>query len=66
MYTATIFLFLAMPLVLGSLLSFVIFMVYPIIIVLRIKNEEMVLSRELVGYKEYLTKVKYRLIPYIW
>ena len=57
---------LAMPLVLGSLLSFVIFMVYPIIIVLRIKNEEMVLSRELVGYKEYLTKVKYRLIPYIW
>ena len=66
MYTATIFLFLAMPLVLGSLLAFVIFMVYPIIIVLRIKNEEMVLSRELVGYKEYLTKVKYRLIPYIW
>lgn len=66
MYTATIFLFLAMPLVLGSLLSFVIFMVYPFIIVLRIKNEEMVLSRELVGYKEYLTKVKYRLIPYIW
>ena len=66
MYTATIFLFLAMPLVLGSLLSFVIFMLYPIIIVLRIKNEEMVLSRELVGYKEYLTKVKYRLIPYIW
>ena len=66
MYTATIFLFLAMPLVLGSLLAIVIFMVYPIIIVLRIKNEEMVLSRELVGYKEYLTKVKYRLIPYIW
>jgi protein-S-isoprenylcysteine O-methyltransferase Ste14 len=66
MYTATVFLFLAMPLVLGSLLSFVIFMLYPIIIVLRIKNEEMVLSRELVGYKEYLTKVKYRLIPYIW
>ena len=66
MYTATIFLFLAMPLVLVSLLSFVIFMVYPFIIVLRIKNEEMVLSRELVGYKEYLTKVKYRLIPYIW
>ena len=66
MYTATVFLFLAMPLVLGSLLSFVIFMLYPIIIVLRIKNEELVLSRELVGYKEYLTKVKYRLIPYIW
>ena len=66
MYTATIFLFLAMPLVLGSLLAFVIFMLYPIIIVLRIKNEELVLSRELVGYKEYLTKVKYRLIPYIW
>jgi protein-S-isoprenylcysteine O-methyltransferase Ste14 len=66
MYTATVFLFLAMPLVLGSLLAFVIFMLYPIIIVLRIKNEELVLSRELVGYKEYLTKVKYRLIPYIW
>ena len=55
-----------MPLVLGSLLAFVIFMLYSIIIVLRIKNEELVLSRELVGYKEYLTKVKYRLIPYIW
>jgi protein-S-isoprenylcysteine O-methyltransferase Ste14 len=66
MYTTTIFLFLAMPLVLGSLFAFLIFLLYPIIIVIRIKNEEKVLSEELVGYKEYKEKVKYRLIPFIW
>ena len=66
MYMVTIILFLAMPLVLGSLISFVIFLVYPFIIVKRIKNEEMVLEQELKGYKEYKKKVKYCLIPYIW
>ncbi len=66
MYTSTIFLFLTMPLVLGSVFSFAIFLFYPIIIAKRIKNEEEVLERELVGYKEYKNKVKYRLIPFIW
>lgn len=66
MYTATLFLFLSMPLVLGSLLSFVIFLFYPILIVVRIKNEEKFLSEGLKGYTEYKKKVKYRLIPFIW
>ena len=66
MYTATIFLFLSIPLILGSIISFVIFLVYPFIIIKRLKNEEEVLEKELKGYKEYKKKVKYRLIPYIW
>lgn len=66
MYTSTIFLFLAMPLVLGSVFSFAIFLFYPFIIAKRIKNEEEVLERELNGYREYKNKVKYRLIPFIW
>lgn len=66
MYFATLFLFLTMPLVLGSLLSFVIFLLYPFIIVRRIKNEEKVLENNLIGYKEYKKKVKYKLIPFIW
>ena len=66
MYAATILLFLAMPLVLGSLYSFVIFLVYPIIIAKRIRNEEEVLEKELKGYKEYKQKVKYKMIPLIW
>lgn len=66
MYFATVLLFLAMPLVLGSLISFVIFLVYPFIIAKRIKGEEQFLERELPGYKEYKTKVKYRLIPFVW
>ena len=66
MYTATIFLFLSIPLILGSLISFIIFLVYPFIIVKRLKNEEEVLEKELKGYKEYKKKVKYRLIPFIW
>ena len=66
MYTATLFLFLSMPLILNSLISFVIFLVYPFIIVKRIKNEELVLEKELKGYKEYKNKVKYKLIPFIW
>ena len=66
MYTATVLLFLAMPLVLGSWPSFIIMLVYIPIIVKRIKNEEQVLEEELKGYKEYKKKVKYRLIPYVW
>ena len=66
MYTATIFLFLSMPLILGSVISFVIFLIYPLIIIKRIKNEERVLERELDGYMEYKKKVKYKLWPFIW
>ncbi len=66
MYSATVLLFLAMPLILGSLISFVIFLVYPFIIVKRIKSEEMLLENELEGYREYKKKVKYRLIPFVW
>lgn len=66
MYTVTLLLFLSMPLILGSLFSLIIFLMYPFIIVKRIKNEEMVLEKELKGYKEYKNKVKYRLIPFIW
>ncbi len=66
MYTATLLLFLSMPLVLGSLFSFVIFLSYPVIIIIRLKNEEIFLEKELEGYTEYKQKVKYRLIPFIW
>ena len=66
MYTSTIFLFLSMPLVLDSILSFIVMLIYPIIIIFRIKNEEKVLENELNGYKEYKEKVRYKLIPYIW
>jgi protein-S-isoprenylcysteine O-methyltransferase Ste14 len=66
MYFATVILFLSIPLVLGSLVSFFVFLAYPVIIALRIKNEEKVLLEELEGYDEYMKKVKYRLIPYIW
>ena len=66
MYMATVFLFLAMPLVLGSLVSFAIMLLYLPIIVKRIRNEEEVLSVGLPGYREYMEKVKYRLIPFVW
>lgn len=66
MYSATLLLFLSMPLVLGSIYAFIIFLVYPFIIVKRIKNEEEFLEKELEGYKEYKEKVKYRLIPFVW
>lgn len=66
MYTATLILFLSMPLVLGSLVSFFIFLMYPIIIIIRIINEEKFLEKELDGYIEYKKKVKYRLIPFIF
>lgn len=66
MYTSTIFLFLPMPLVLDSIFSFIVMLIYPIIIIFRIKNEEEVLEKDLDGYKEYKEKVKYKLIPFIW
>ncbi len=66
MYSATLFLFLAMPLILGSVYAFLIFLLYPFIIVKRILSEEAFLERELIGYREYKQKVKYRLIPFIW
>lgn len=66
MYTVTLLLFLAMPLVLGSVYAFLIFLAYPFIIAKRIKGEEAFLEKELAGYKEYKEKVKYRMIPFIW
>ena len=66
MYSATLLLFLAMPIVLGSIYSFIIFLAYPFIIAKRIKGEEAFLEKELDGYREYKQKVKYRLIPFIW
>ena len=66
MYTATIFLFLSMPLILGSIITFIIFLIYPFVIAKRIKNEEEVLEKELKGYKEYKKKVKYKMIPFVW
>lgn len=66
MYSATLLLFLSMPIVLGSVWSFLIFLVYPFIIAARLKDEEKFLEDELEGYREYKKKVKYRLIPFIW
>lgn len=66
MYSATLILFLSMPIVLGSIISFVIFLTYPVIIAKRIRNEEEVLAKELDGYAAYREKVKYRLIPFVW
>ena len=66
MYSATLLLFLSMPLVLGSVYSFLIFLAYPLIITKRIKGEEEFLEKELDGYREYKQKVRYRLIPFVW
>ena len=66
MYTSTILLFLSMPLILGSIYSFVIMLAYPIIIFFRIRNEEELLENELEGSKEYKEKVKYRIMPFVW
>ncbi|MBP3388299.1 MAG: isoprenylcysteine carboxylmethyltransferase family protein [Clostridia bacterium] len=66
MYSVTLLLFLSMPLVLGSVYSFLIFLTYPFIIAKRIKHEEAFLEEKLDGYREYKQKVKYRLIPCIW
>ena len=66
MYSATILLFLSMPIILGSPISFLIMLFYIPLIVKRIKNEEEVLEKELNGYSEYKSKVKYRLLPFMW
>ena len=66
MYMSTVFLFLSMPLVLGSLISFVIMLAYIPIIAKRIRNEEKVLEEGLKGYREYKNKVRYKVIPFIW
>ena len=66
MYSVTIILFLSMPLVLGSILSFAVFLAYPIIIAKRIRNEETVLEKGLEGYAEYKKKVKFKMIPFVW
>ena len=66
MYTSTILLFLAMPLVLGSWVSFAIMLLYPVVIVFRIRNEEQVLEAGLAGYREYKQRVRCRLLPFIW
>ena len=66
MYAVTLLLFLSMPLVLGSVYAFVIFLAYPFLIAKRIRHEEAFLECELKGYAEYKSKVKYRLIPWIW
>ena len=66
MYTATIAMFLAMPLVMGSWWAFLVMFPYVIAIVTRIKDEETLLTKELEGYLEYKEKVRWKLIPYIW
>lgn len=66
MYSITVFLFLTMPLVLGSLYAFIVFLAYPFVIAKRVKHEEAFLEKELTGYKEYKENVKYRLLPFIW
>lgn len=66
MYSVTLLLFLSMPIVLGSIYAFIVFLVYPFLIAKRIKSEEEFLEKELDGYAEYKQKVKYRLIPFIW
>ena len=66
MYSVTLLLFLSMPLILGSIFSFILFLAYPFIIAKRIKNEEQLLEKELNGYIEYKQKVRYRLIPFVW
>ena len=66
MYMIALLLFLSIPLILDSIISLIIFLIYPFLIVKRIKNEEQVLEKELNGYTEYKKKVKYKLIPFIW
>ena len=66
MYAVTVLLFLSMPLVLGSIPAFVVFLVYPVLIAVRIKSEEEFLRKELPGYVEYTRKVRWRMIPFIW
>ena len=66
MYTATILMFLSIPLILGSFCAMIVFALYPALMVIRIQNEEQVLSTQLAGYIEYKQRVRYRLIPWVW
>ena len=66
MYLATLLMFLPFPIILGSLWGFIPFALYPVVIVIRILNEEQVLTQGLAGYAAYKEKVKYRLLPFIW
>jgi len=66
MYSATVLLFLSMPLVLGSWVSFVVFLAYPPLIVKRLRNEEAVLTANLAGYADYCKKVRFRMLPFLW
>ena len=66
MYAATVVMFLVMPLILGSWISLIVFLAYPVLIAARIRNEEQVLLEGLAGYGEYMKKVKYRLLPFVW
>ena len=66
MYAATVLMFCSMPLVLGSLPAFEIFLLYPFLLVVRIRDEEELLVQELEGYRDYQRKVRYKMIPFIW
>ncbi len=66
MYAVTTILFLSIPLVLGSWIAFAVFLIYPLLLVKRIRNEEIVLADGLPGYRDYQKKVKYRMIPFVW
>ena len=66
MYAATVLMFCSMPLILGSLPAFEIFLLYPFFLVVRIRDEEKLLTEELEGYAAYREKVKYKMIPFVW
>ena len=66
MYAVTVLLFLMMPLVLGSWYALIAFGTYPAAIVVRLKDEEALLTKELPGYEKYKQKVKWRLLPFVW
>lgn len=66
MYMATVLLFLVMPLILGSWYALIPFAFYPAIIIVRLKDEEALLTKELPGYEAYKQKVRYRILPFIW
>ena len=66
MYAVTTLLFLSMPLILGSWISFAVFLIYPVLMVKRIKHEERLLEAELAGYRDYQKNVPYRMIPFLW
>lgn len=66
MYTATLLMFLSMPLILGSWWALALFAIYPLLIIKRIRNEEQVLASRLEGYADYQQRVRWRLIPWVW